>query len=271
MSGRNLAVAGHVSYHGGATWRPLHPRELLADTESTLLRAAQAPGEAARRTAALLRDALDVEAADWIDARIRYVQPDDPFPYPVETPDLAAWERGGQIWALTLGTIPHETVLAHLAAQYADPQPDGPEQMRTGARDTLKALSLAETPEGADLNNLLEGVARLNRLTFGFEIGQLRALAEDAQRSIEDHLLTRLPRTAAVAASHPDPLHPAQQAARAYINRLALIGPDGEEHLRADARQSLTAALAATENTPEPTRPPPAARHRKRFPATPGN
>ncbi|MFF1680746.1 hypothetical protein ACFVYG_32500 [Streptomyces sp. NPDC058256] len=248
----NLAVAGHVSDDDGATWQPLLPSELLADAERAVERAAATSGDEPRRTAALLRDALAAEAADWLDHRLRYVQPDDPVRYRPETPSLFSWQRGGQIWALALGTVPPEEALAHLTAQHTDPQPEGPGLLRAGALETLGVLALAEEPEDADPAELLGALAHMNRLTFGFEIGQLRALAQDAQQNIMDHLITRLPETAAVAEAHPDPQHPANQAARAYLHRLSLIGTDGEERLLADAAHALTEALAAAEQRPAP-------------------
>jgi hypothetical protein len=249
----NLSVAGHVSDDDGAHWRPLLPRELLADAERAVERAAAISGGESRRTAAVLRDALAAEAADWLDHRMRYVEPDDPTPYWPETPTLQAWERGGQIWALTLGTVPPPEVLEHLTAQYADPQPEGPDLLHGGALQTLSALALADEPDRADPAELLSALAHLKELTFGFEVRQLSTLAEDAQQSIMDHLITRLPATAAVAEAHPDPRHPAQQAARAYATRLSLIGIDGEEHRLADAAHSLNQALAAAQwSTPAP-------------------
>lgn len=82
-----------------------------------------------------------------------------------------------------------------------------------------------------------------------------------------DHLITRLPATAAVAAAHPDAQHPANQAARAYLNRLSLIGLDGAEHLLADAAHALTEALAAAEQRPAPA---PEADASAQKPAIPG-
>jgi hypothetical protein len=114
----NLAVTGHVSHDDGTTWQPLLPSELLADAERAVERAAVTSGDEPRRTAALLRDALIAEAADWLDHRLRYVQPDDPFPYPPATPTLLSWQRGGQIWALALGKVPPEEVLTHLMASF---------------------------------------------------------------------------------------------------------------------------------------------------------
>ncbi|RNF81161.1 hypothetical protein [Streptomyces botrytidirepellens] len=244
----NLAVAGHVSDDDGATWQPLPARELLADAERALVRAAQAPGEEARHTAALLQDALAAEAADWLDHRLRHVQPDDPAQDRPNTPAPASWRRGGQIWALALGTVPHAEVLAHLTAQHAVPQPEGTARLRAAALETLGALALAEEPEYGDPAELLAALAHMNRLTFGFEIGQLRGLAQDAEQSLMNHLITRLPETAPVAEAHPDPQHPANQAARTYLRRLSLIGPDGEERLLADAAHDLTKALAAAED-----------------------
>lgn len=234
-----LAVTGHVSDDGGATWRPLHTGELLADAEQALQHAEQAGG-AASRTAALLREAMAAEAASWLDGRIRYVQPDDPAPHRPPRPDLPAWERGGQIWALALSSVPPDAVLAHLAARYASPQPDGPEYLRTGAQHTLSALALANDPAGADVHDLLGALDHLNELAFGFEMGQLRTLAEDAQRNLADHLVSRLPLAAAPTGLTTE--HPVQQVTRADIDRLA--GPEGMEGLRVGARDALTEALA---------------------------
>ncbi|MGW6144430.1 hypothetical protein [Streptomyces sp. NPDC055140] len=250
----NLAVAGHVSADEGATWQPLHPRELLADAERALVSAVPDPGEETRRTAALLRDAMAAEAADWLDHRLRYVEPDDPFPYRTETPGPSSWRRAGQIWALTLGTVPHDLVLAHLTPQHAAPNPEGHGLLRTGALEMLEVLALADEPASAAPAELLGALAHLNRLTF-VELGQLRALAQDAEESIIGHLITRLPETASVAEAHPDPQHPAHQAARAYLHRLSLIGADGEERLLADAAHALTEQLAVAEAAQPPPAP----------------
>ncbi|MFG3207358.1 hypothetical protein [Streptomyces sp. NPDC048192] len=243
----NLAVAGQVSDDGGATWQALTPGELYADAERALTEQAQASGQEGRRAAAVLREAMAAEAADWLDHRIRYVQPDDPVQYRPATPGLAAWRRGGEIWALALDSVPGERVLTHLAGQYAAAQPEGPERLRTGARDTLHALALADDPADADVTALLGALRLFNRLTFGFETGQLKARAEQAQHKILSQLITRHPRTAAVARTHPDPRHPAQRAARAYLHRLSLLGPEAEERLLVDAAHDFTEALQAAE------------------------
>ncbi|MFD6335093.1 hypothetical protein ACFWGI_36715 [Streptomyces niveus] len=242
-----LAVAAHVSDDDGATWRDLPPGELLPDAERALVEQAQKPRPDDRHAAPVLRDALAAEAADWLDHRIRYVQPDDPSHYRPPTPAPSSWRRGGQIWALALGTIPHEQVLDRLKAQYTDPQPEGPQWARTGARDTLEALVVADDPTGAGIGELLGALRHLHPLTFGIELGQLSARAEEAQHRLLDHLVTRHPRTAPVAGAHPDPQHPAQQAARAYLHRLSHITASGEEGLLNDAAEAFTEALAAAE------------------------
>lgn len=75
----NLDVTAHASDDDGATWRPLPVRELLADAERALATAQQAPDPQAGPRAQALHDALAAEAADWLDHRLRYVQPDDPI------------------------------------------------------------------------------------------------------------------------------------------------------------------------------------------------
>lgn len=255
----NLAVTAQVSDDGGATWQALTPGALYAEAEHALIQRAQGPDQDGQRAAVLLREALAAEAADWLDHRIRYVQPDDPVQHRPPTPALASWRRGGQIWALALDTVPDEQVLTHLAYLYADPQPEGPERLRTGALDTLDALALADDPADAEITELLGALRHLNRLTFGFEIGQLKARAEQAQDKLLDQLVTRHPETAAVARAHPDPHHPAQRAARAYLNRLSLLGPDAEQGLLADAARDFTEALEAAETAQQPQTPTPEA------------
>ncbi|MER6434194.1 hypothetical protein ABT272_41960, partial [Streptomyces sp900105245] len=195
----NLAVTGHVSDDHGATWRPLLPRELMADAERALAAMADDGGPQARQSAGILRDALAAEAADWLDHRLRYVQPDDPTPYRPDEPSPESWRRGGHIWALALGTRPDEDVLRHLTARFTAPQREGATLLRTGAAEMLAALALAEAPAHGEAAQLLAALGLLNRMAFGFETGQLDTLAEDAQRSILDHLVTVHPATAPVA------------------------------------------------------------------------
>ncbi|MGQ5638971.1 MULTISPECIES: hypothetical protein [unclassified Streptomyces] len=95
---------------------PLSGKRWYADAERALAERAQAPGEDGRRASA-----LSVKAADWLDHRIRCVQPDDPVQHRPPTPASASWRRGGRIWALALDTVPDEQVLTHLASQYGDP------------------------------------------------------------------------------------------------------------------------------------------------------
>jgi hypothetical protein len=148
-------------------------------------------------------EALAAEAADWLDHRIRYVQPDDPVQHRPQVPAPASWRRGGQIWALALDTVPDEQILTHLAGQYPGPQPEGPEWLGIGARNTLEALALADDPTDADVTELPGALRYINRHTFGFETGQLKSRAEQAQHKILDQLITRHPETAAVAGPIP--------------------------------------------------------------------
>ncbi|MFE5219312.1 MULTISPECIES: hypothetical protein [unclassified Streptomyces] len=247
----NLAVTGHVSDDHGATWRPLLPRELMADAERALAAMAEDGGPQARQAAGILRDALAADAADWLDHRLRYVQPDDPTPYRPDEPSPESWQRGGHIWALALGTLPDEDVLKHLTARFTAPQSEGAALLRTGAAEMLDALALAEAPSHGESAQLLAALGLLNRLGFGFETGQLDTLAEDAQRRILDHLVAVHPATAAVAAAHPEPGHGANMAARAYLHRLSLIGTDGEPRLLDDAAAALAEAVRAAEQQPD--------------------
>ncbi|MFI5689115.1 hypothetical protein [Streptomyces sp. NPDC051636] len=247
----NLAVTGHVSDDHGATWRPLRPRELLSDAEQALAAMADDPGPQTRQSAGILRGALAADAADWLDHRLRYVQPDDPTPYRPEEPSPSSWQRGGHIWALALGTLPDEDMLKHLTARFTAPQAEGAALLRTGAAEMLDALALAEAPARSEEAQLLAALAHFNRLAFGFETGQLHELVEDAQRSILDHLITVHPATAPVAEAHPRPGHPANQAARAYLNRLSFIGADGEQRLLDDAAAALAEAVTAAEQQPD--------------------
>ncbi|UXY33296.1 hypothetical protein [Streptomyces albidocamelliae] len=264
----NLAVTGHVSDDHGATWRPLLPRELMADAERALAATADDGGPQARQSAGILRDALTAEAADWLDHRLRYVQPDDPTPYRPDEPSPESWRRGGHIWALALGTRPDEQVLRHLTARFTTPQTEGATLLRTGAAEMLDALALAEAPAHGESAQLLSALGLLNRMAFGFETGQLDTLAEDAQRSILDHLVTVHPATAPVAEAHPEPGQGANMAARAYLRRLSLIGPAGEPRLLDDAAAALAEAVTAAEQQPGRT-PDPSATARQ-APAIPG-
>ncbi|RNG38006.1 hypothetical protein [Streptomyces botrytidirepellens] len=250
---QNRSVAAQVSTDGGKTWQPLPAHALMADAENVLATAAQAPAEATRRLTALVQDAMAAEAAEWLDHRIRFVPltnhtgMDRP-----QTPAIASWQRGGQIWALALGTVPSDTVLTQLAAQYTAPQPEGPDKLRAAAQEILDALALVQAPEEAEIPSLLEAFRRLARLTSGPETGQLQGRAETAAHRILDHLATRLPETAAAAAARPDPQHPVHQAVRTYLQHLAHIGrlPGADQDLMADAREALTEALAEGDTTP---------------------
>ncbi|MGP3953483.1 hypothetical protein [Streptomyces sp. 7N604] len=242
-----LAVTGHVSHDAGATWQPLAPHQLLADAEQHLGSAAQTATGATQ----LLHRALQAEAAEWIDARIRFFQPDGPRPWLPETPELSSWQRGGQIWALALGTVPDTAVMAHLASLYTDPQPEGPGLMQAAARDTLTALALADDPQGAQLGELIRAWRLLERLTFGSEAGQVDGRARAAQQTLMGHLISHHPDTAPVIVAYADPAHPAHQAARFYLRPLAQIGA-GEESLLADARAAFDDALQEADAIPAP-------------------
>ncbi|WP_331725930.1 hypothetical protein [Streptomyces sp. NBC_00470] len=247
-----LAVSGLSSDDDGRTWQECPPAELFADAGRALDQRTQPSEPNGHHVAQLQRDALAAEAADWLDDRIRYTPPGDPRPSRSHTPSLVSWKRGGQIWALTLGTIPDERVVARLAARYAEPQPEASEWIFTGARDTLEALALAEAADRAHVNDLLAAHSYLGRLTLGPATGQLRGRAHQAQRTLMDSLVARHPHTAPVAHNHPDPQHPAHQAARDYLRRLSLLSPTAQEFLRDGAVRDFTEALAAAEQAPYP-------------------
>ncbi|MFE2850208.1 hypothetical protein ACFXJO_03645 [Streptomyces lavendulae] len=239
----NLAVATRISTDHGATWQVLPPRELWAHTLQHLDAASQSPDEPGQRAAAALREQLEADAAEWIDRRIRFVAPDDPSPYRPDTPPLSGWQCGGTVWALALGTLPPDRVLEHLVAEYADPQPEGPAAARAAARKTLDALATARSPADADVPELLQAYQHLDLLPFG--AGQLHGLALPAQDSILDQLATRLPETADVIASHPDPEHPVRKAATTYLHRLARLGriPHPDNRSVREARNNLANAI----------------------------
>ncbi|MEV6676215.1 hypothetical protein AB0N09_05010 [Streptomyces erythrochromogenes] len=244
---QNLAVALRSSTDGGATWQALPPRELWAQTLQHLDAVAEIPGvygiERTRRGTAL-REQVEADAAEWIDHRIRFVAPDDPSPYRPDTPSLFAWQRGGDIWALALGTVPPDPVLERLVAEYTDPQPEGPDQARAAARETLAALATARSPADAAVPELLQAYQRLELLAF--PAGQLHDLVRPAQDSLLNQLATRLPETADVIAAHPDPQHPVRQAAATYLHQLARLGRDpgpANRTLR-EAQDRLATAVA---------------------------
>ncbi|MFJ5635270.1 hypothetical protein ACIQF5_21865 [Streptomyces goshikiensis] len=242
----NLAVAARTSTDNGATWQALPPRELWAHALEHLDIAGQSQDKAVLQATAALRDRLEADAARWLDGRLRFVEPDDPTPYRPPTPTLFAWQRGGEIWALTLGTVPPDPVLAHLVSQYADPRPEGPDMARTAAREALGTLATAHSPAQADVPELLHAYHRLQLLTF--PAGQLRDLLLPAQTGILDQLAARLPETARAIAAHPDPQHPVRQAAATYLHRLARLGRDLAPANRSvrEARDQLNAAVASS-------------------------
>ncbi|MFE4304844.1 hypothetical protein ACFRR6_02010 [Streptomyces sp. NPDC056891] len=256
----NLAVTARISTDHGATWQVLPPRELWAHTLQHLDAAAQSQEGPVRRAAAALREQLDADAAEWIDRRIRFVEPDNPAPYRPDTPTPSGWQRGGEVWALALGTVPPDPVLERLTAQYADPRPEGPDQARAAARQTLDALATAQSPQGTDVPELLQAYQRLELLTF--PAGQLHELVLPAQDNILNQLATRLPETADVIATHPDPEHPVRKAAATYLHRLARRGPGPHPDNPSvrEAHDALAAAItdAARAEPTAPDGPPPA-------------
>lgn len=219
---QSVVVTLRSSADGGATWQAMPPGELWAHTLQHLDAAAQNPDD--RHAATLLREQVEADAAEWIDHRIRFVEPDDPTPYRPDNPTLFAWQRGGDVWALALGTVPPDTVLERLVAEYTDPHPEGPDGARAAARETLAALATARSPADAAVPELLQAYQRLELLSF--PAGQLHDLARPAQDSLLHHLATRLPETADVIASHPDPQHPVRQEAATYLHQLARLGRD---------------------------------------------
>ncbi|MFI5977731.1 hypothetical protein [Streptomyces sp. NPDC051452] len=149
-------------------------------------------------------------------------------------------QRGGQIWALALGTLLDEDMLTHLTARFTSPQAEGTELLRTGAAEMLDALALAEAPAQGEAAQPPATPSLFNRMTFGVETSQLDTLAEDAQRSVLNHLITVHPATAGAAEAHPRPGHPADEAARAYLRRLSCIGVGGEQRLLDHAVAALS-------------------------------
>ncbi|MFD4243635.1 hypothetical protein ACFWP3_18865 [Streptomyces sp. NPDC058525] len=243
---QNLAVALRSSTDDdGATWNPLPPGELWAHTLQHLDDTAQTADESGQRDAAALRAQVETDAATWIDHRIRFVEPDDPSPYRPATPALFSWQRGGDVWALALGTVPPDPVLDQLVARYTDPQREGPVQARAAARETLAALATARSPADAAVPELLQAYQRLELLTF--TAGQLTYLTHAAQDRLLGELATRLPETAEAIASHPDPQHPVHQATRTYLHQLARLGPHPAPETRelCESRDRLAAATGA--------------------------
>lgn len=231
------SVTMHASNDNGATWQPLPPHQLMAEAEASLTARHHAPGVQD------LQRLLAADAADWLDARIRFLPPHEPITPPSRPPALFAWQRGGQLWALTLGTVPHHQVLISLASRYGGGHCDGPDRLCQAARDTLDAVALAESPGGAAVSDLLHALNYLNRLTLGFDTGHLCRRAHTAQRCLLDYLAARLPETAGVTAPF-DPTDPARRAVDIYVQQLARItnDPSAKPDLLADARSAVAHA-----------------------------
>lgn len=211
-----LAVALQVSDDGGASWRPMPPHALWAETIQALSTARQASDPATRRVANALFERLAFTAAEWLDEHIHPVEPADPKPRP-DTPILSSWEQGGQMWALVLGSTPPDEVLNLLIAKYPNPHPGGPARLRATVRQTLASLSLAETPASAPVPELLQALQHLESQSSGDEIG--RARAHTARDNLVDHLATRLLGTAATTNADPDLHDPAHQVGLAQLAR----------------------------------------------------
>jgi hypothetical protein len=90
-------VSGQISRDGGASWQPLTVSALLHDAPGTLDTEAATVLDRQDRVTAVSRQALAADAADWLDVRIRFVEPDDPIPHLPEQPSASALERGGCI------------------------------------------------------------------------------------------------------------------------------------------------------------------------------
>ncbi|MFE9291947.1 hypothetical protein [Streptomyces olivaceus] len=236
----NYTVTVQASDDAGRTWQALPVHDLLAAAEHAL---------AADSHAGLLRDTLTDMAADWLDGRIRFTPSEDPTLWRPDPPEPDAWRRGGQAWALSMNTLPPDTLLARLTAHYTDPQPEGPGLLRAAAAETLAALALAESPATARPDDLLRALALLERLTYASELTQIRAPAERAQSALVQALTDRVEPVATTVAAHPDPYHPVHETARAYLHQLARTGahPDSEPAALAlaRARDALAAAAAA--------------------------
>jgi hypothetical protein len=179
----NLAVAVQASRDEGATWQPLPSRELLAEAEHGLVAWPDTP-----KAAAVVRDAFDGEAAQWLDARIRHVPADDPAP---PATSRAAWERASYVWAVAMGTVPHRGVLDRLTAGAADALAGDVAALCAASQEALAALDLAWHPSGASTAELLSATRLLDRLTIGPDLGQLRAAGERALQGLLDDLAAR--------------------------------------------------------------------------------
>jgi hypothetical protein len=227
----DLAVAMQVSDDAGATWRLLPTRQLHEDVELVLADARRDPDVPRRRVGARLQDALDREAAEWLDARIGFAPPEEPVPPAFDVPEAGAWERAGRAWVLAMDALPSEAVLGQLTARYATARTspwgqqgldEGLVALRAAARQTLVALIIADTGVGTVFERLL-AAADLDRLAFAlsFGISQLRGRAKDSRDGLVDSLAAQFEETAALAAEHPNPTDPVRQGVREYILRIA--------------------------------------------------
>ncbi|MET8682199.1 hypothetical protein ABZW18_32660 [Streptomyces sp. NPDC004647] len=205
---------------------------------------------------ATLRTALLADTAEWLDARMRHLESDDPTAYWAEQPSLNSWQRGGHIWATTLRTVPDAALLGHLAARYSDPQPEGPALLRAAATDALGALAIAADPASTEMSELGRAWRMLDRLTFTTGADQVIQPARSARDALLDHLLSRHrhPETATVLATPPDAHgeHPAREAARAYLTRLNRIGPAVDADLLNDIRADFDDTLRELDDAQPP-------------------
>ncbi|MEU6325467.1 hypothetical protein [Streptomyces sp. NPDC047009] len=216
----NLAVTTRVSGDGGATWQPLPLATLWAQAHDYLANNDSVPGRNSPVQTTHLINAVVVETAGWLDHRMRYVTPDDPFPATrLGAPGLADWERGGVIFALVLGELPDQQVLAHLVARYTKPYPDGVKRLLSAARRTLKSLDAAQHGSATPTAELLQELEWLQQFTFGGAMGQLRESIQGVQRSLIDELARRLPDT-------PDPQWDADATLNLYRRLRTTLAAD---------------------------------------------
>ncbi|WP_330342657.1 hypothetical protein [Streptomyces sp. NBC_00557] len=173
----DVAVSVRRSRDGGRTWQPLQVPELLAE--------AKAHQAVSGRTGdtALLWDALAAEAAAWLHQHLSHVAGEE-----------ATWQLGGQIWALAMGTVPHDDVLTHLATRSLTARV-GEEEFhaaRAGAAQIVNALAVAAAPGSAEMPDLLKASALLYGLASRVPTGPLRDRLHQAQERLLNHLDQRV-------------------------------------------------------------------------------